>query len=723
MSSPNIYQPLNLCLKDGIGYEMRTTQENTASSMAGGKELCSRENESPVAADLGFLLDSAETQILVRELMSDASLLAQVNGLMSEADGREVSTDSPKSPEAVSPSDGSSPVPSLRESGSEYPRQQPGSPMEAHAPFTPTVVSVTMRQDASHVHPPTGPAQTPLNHSQHDVQGGHPYAPSVHQTPPQPYQCQPPLPTKRGFLGNKRKPKTNFTSEQLELLEMTFAHSHYPSSVLRNQLSYVSRLPLKAIQTWFQNRRVRFKRKCGKSTKQSRQSSSSDSGFSESSCFSRPVTARPSPNYVLVFPQTKAESSQQAGQFPRDGHQQSSPPNYQGVDCGYRFHSQFAGRPFPDQTAPSRDWYQRQQPMGVLPSRWGAVSPWPLTNAGSLDHPRPSNDNLPMRGGQQHWASPMAVKPSHHNWETISPKLPELSMMSNRQHLVEQPVTASPRQPPEGAMLPQDQPSHNLNFHQPSTSSWMMQNQFSFQCASPKQQISDLNWMHPQNTPYPQEIQRFAAPNATPQVGFSAAFPQQELQSDNIRNFQDNHSCPMPKSAPQPGYSDNYPTKTLLSRHYSDSYPHHQVNLPSFPSFPSTHSWTSNQSYSECPTSLDNPPCSSPDEEPVTPPTDISVTQGASTLNDTTPAMQCQFLPPATPPFTPGVAVALYGDSQPCGQFPTQPLATPRELFRACDNPLMPPTDEPLESPSTPLSACSFASCKTLYIDLDAEID
>ena len=59
-------------------------------------------------------------------------------------------------------------------------------------------------------------------------------APRLAPTPSY-HQC---LPKKR--YPATRKKKTVFTDYQMELLEMTFSSTQYPSSVLRQQLSYIS---------------------------------------------------------------------------------------------------------------------------------------------------------------------------------------------------------------------------------------------------------------------------------------------------------------------------------------------------------------------------------------------------------------------------------------------------------------------------------------------------
>ncbi|XP_022099371.1 uncharacterized protein LOC110983954 [Acanthaster planci] len=717
---------------------MSRTQQDTASLIVDDTEHVSRE-ETPAADSLRSLLDSDEAQSLLFDLMSDDRLLAQVSGLTGEDNGGEMGRNAATPPRG--PYSGSScplPVPSLQQYGSEVQalaRQEPHSPVEARAPFTPTLLPAAMRWDALDFQRQAAYTQIPSHYSQKD---NHPYPSAVPEIPQQPYQCQilpstPPLPpVKKVFLGNKRQPKTIFTNEQLELLEMTFATSHYPSSVLRTQLSYVSQLPVKTIQTWFQNRRVRYRRRLGKISKQRRQRQSLEASFGAlspvkslpdlgpgsnggSPWHSESATAQSSPEYMLVFPPSQGESCLQAGQL--SGPQLGFQPNQQGVaNYGWQDHSQLAGGWFPDRTTPLSDQYLRTQQADALPSRWVTTSP---------EFCNSSNDN-PSTRGYQHFPQkhPGDVPTPLPNLRIIYPKPPQPSAGSNQQHPVASPLAASHHPLPPSAMLSQYQP-HPISpqpnrYHQPATPC-MMQSQSSvpYQYHTPLlQQGTDSDWMHPQCSPHPQDTHHIPSPNPTLQSGFPGAFPQQEPPSYNIRGLPNSQGYPEPKAVPKNGFSSGYPTVDPTLCYYSGS--HHQLQI-NHPSFSIAQSRTSNQSDSDSSTSMkESSPCPPANEYTFTPLKNKSVSQGA--LTDKMPTDKCSSNP-AAQPVAPGMVPTSSGDPPPPGQLVMPKQPTPVNLVHACNQPLASSADEPSVSPCSPESACSFGSCTTLYIDLDAEID
>uniref|UniRef100_A0A914X125 Homeobox domain-containing protein n=1 Tax=Plectus sambesii TaxID=2011161 RepID=A0A914X125_9BILA len=62
---------------------------------------------------------------------------------------------------------------------------------------------------------------------------------------------------------NRRRNRTNFTQEQLELLESTFREKRYPDAELRETLAQTTKLSEAKIQVWFSNRRARWRKHLG----------------------------------------------------------------------------------------------------------------------------------------------------------------------------------------------------------------------------------------------------------------------------------------------------------------------------------------------------------------------------------------------------------------------------------------------------------------------------
>ena len=61
----------------------------------------------------------------------------------------------------------------------------------------------------------------------------------------------------------ERRPRTNFTTENIHLLNAAFSENQYPDYETRQRLAEMLHVPESRIAVWFQNKRTRMRKQYG----------------------------------------------------------------------------------------------------------------------------------------------------------------------------------------------------------------------------------------------------------------------------------------------------------------------------------------------------------------------------------------------------------------------------------------------------------------------------